>query len=252
MSISGQGSLGKMRWLLDAAGAEVPITGTSAYASTDGKGSNLGDFRVVGSVQDADAGIVGVSKANGFLRFIASATTDADSIGIATEVCLSPILNGPLVLEARLEMQALTARNVWIGFSSTIEDEINEPITATGTAITKVVHCLGFYLSSDLTAGTYWHMPYLLAGDTTQTSTDVVSTQVAVAGECDVLKLEVYPNGGARWFINGKLEQTVAAALAATPATLLGADLSVYAQGSAVADFDLDYALVEANRDWTR
>ena len=48
------------------------------------------------------------------------------------------------------------------------------------------------------------------------------------------------------------LEQTVAAALAATPATLLAGLVGVFATTTTVTDVDVDYLLIEANRDWTR
>jgi hypothetical protein len=258
MSISGQSGVGKIRLFHDFLGAEVPENTAVAYGTSAGGCTySIGDFRLVGDLADAaDGGMPTISKASGYAR-LTGTNEDAEGMALATEICFSPVLNGPLIIEARLEMQVLTARVVFVGFAGTIEDLVNEPVTSTTTTITKVVPCLGFLFDSQLTADAtastaVWHMPYLLAADTTQTSTNVEASQVAVAGESDILRLEVDVDGGARWYINGKLEQTVGAGLAATPATLLGAEVGVYSTASTTSDVDVDYLLVEANRDWTR
>jgi len=254
MSISGQSGVGKIRLFHDFLGAEVPEATNVAYATTAGGCTySIGDFRLVGDLADAaDGGLPTISKASGYARL--TGTDEAgQGMAIATEVCFSPELNGPLVLEARLETQVLTARNIFVGFAGTIADLAVEPLTATTTTITKVVPAIGFLFDSQLTtSGTNWFMPYLLAGDTTQTSTDVVSSQTVVKEESDVLRLEIDSDGGARWYINGKLEQTVGAGLAVTVGTLLGAEVGVYGTAATTTDVDIDYILVEANRDWTR
>lgn len=248
MAISGQGSVGRIRLFFDGFNSELAVAETTVPGAA---GIQAGDFRVLGDLAETDCGLVLLSKANGWVRITG---TDENGYGcaLATTVAFSPVLNAPLILETRVELQVLTARNVFIGFAGTIADNVLEPLTATGSTITKVVPALGFLLDSQLTAATYWHMPYILASGTTQTSTDVDSSQVAVAGESDVLRLEVDPNGAARWYINGKLEQSVGAGLAATPATLLGALCGTWGTTTTVSDLDLDYLLVDLNRDWTR
>jgi len=244
--------MGKIRWVFDSAGAEIPIATNVAYGTTAGGCTYfLGPFKALGDLAETDTGFVSVDKANGFLR-ISQNNEDGKGAGLGTAICLSPALNGTIVVEARLERAAVTAGVVFVGLASTIADDVAEPVTSATTTITKVVHCVGFLLDSQLTATATWHMPYLLAGDTTQTSTDVVSTQVAVAGECDIVRLEVFPDGGAEWYINGKLEQTVAAGLAAATTTLQGALCGCWGTTTTAASVDLDYFLVEANRDWTR
>jgi len=114
------------------------------------------------------------------------------------------------------------------------------------------VPCVGFLFDSQLTYGTYWHMPYILASDTTQTSTDVQSSQVAVAGESDILKIILHRDGSADWYINDVLEQSVGAGLAATTTTLLGVLVGTWGTTTTVSDLDVDYILFKANRDWTR
>ncbi len=253
MSVSGQGGKGKIQLFSDFMGAEIPVANAVAYGTTAG-GCNyyLGDFKVTGSLHDTDSGVVSLSKASGYVRLTSSATADGDGVFVGTEVVLSPTLNGPIVVEARVELQALTARVVFIGLMGTNADEAKEPVTSTTVTITKVVPCIGFLLDSQLTASTGWHMPYILAADTTQASTAVVSSQVAVAAESDILRLEVDPDGAARWYINGKLEQTVAAGVGATVGTLMAAGVGVWSTTTTVGDLDVDYLQVEANRDWTR
>jgi len=249
MSVSGQSGIGRIHLFTDFCGNEIPVANAEAATTP---GHNAGPFSVLGDLADTDAGLVLLSKASGYGRLTG---TDEAGYGcaLATEVSFSPILNGTIVVEARVETQLLTARNIFIGLTGTIADNIVEPLTATTITITKVYPSVGFLFDSQLTtSGTNWFMPYLLASGTTQTSTDVVSSQTVVAGESDILRLEVDNNGAARWFINGKLEQSVGAGLAATPATLLGVVCGCFGTANTVTDLDVDYLLVEANRDWTR
>ena len=253
MSLTGMSGSGRIRMFNDFLGPEIPVANAVAYGTTAG-GCNyyLGDFKVTGSLHDTDSGVVSLGKASGYVQLTSSATADGDGCALGSEVCLSPALNGTLILEARVEMAALTARNVFVGFATANADEAKEPITATTLTLTKVVPAVGFLFDSQLTYGTYWFMPYILASDTTQTSTGIQSSQVAVAAESDVLRIEVDPDGGARWYINGKLEQTVGAGLAATPATLQAALVGVWSTTTTVGSLDIDYIEVTANRDWTR
>jgi len=64
--------------------------------------------------------------------------------------------------------------------------------------------------------------------------------------------VEVDSNGAARWYINGKLEQSVGAGLAADVDTLLAGGVGCWGTTTTAADADVDYLLIEANRDWTR
>lgn len=252
MSLTGMSGNGRIRLFDDFCGPEIPVATNVAYGTTAG-GCNyyIGPFKVVGDLAETDSGVVATSKANGWVTLTIN-DEDGKGVGLGTEVCFSPVLNGPLILEARVETSALTARSLFIGFAGTVADDVAEPVTSTTTTITKVVPCLGFILDSQLTAGTYWHMPYILASDTTQTSTGVVASQAAVAAEADVLRLEVDADGGARWYINGKLEQTVGAGLAATPTTLLGMIVGGWGTTTTAADMAVDFIEVCANRDWTR
>ncbi len=253
MSLTGMGGRGHIRIFNDFVGAEIPVANAVAYGTTAG-GCNyyLGDFKLLGDLAQTDCGAASLSKASGYVQLTSSATADADGCALATEVSFSPALNGPIILEARLEMAALTARHVFFGLMGTAADNIAEASTNTTLTFTKVVPMLGFVFDSQMTYGTYWFMPYLLASDTTQTSTDVQSSQIAVAAESDVLKLEVDRDGGARWYINGKLEQTVGAGKAATTTTLMAAVLGVWSTTTTVGSVDVDYISLSAERDWTR
>ena len=71
----------------------------------------------------------------------------------------------------------------------------------------------------------------------------------AVAAEWQVLRLEIDTNGTARWYIDGVLKQTKTGAVSTT--TVMGVCLGVEAKGAAIENLDVDYLLVQANRDWT-
>jgi len=250
MSISGMGECGEIILFDDFCGPDIAVA--NAEASTT-PGHQIGPFKVTGDLDDTDAGVVNVSKASGYARLTSSATTDGDGCFVGTEVCFSPALNGPIVVEARLERAALTAGTLFVGLMGVCADDTAEPITCATTVLTKVTHCVGFLLNSELTAADgLWYMPYLLAGDTTQTSTDVDASQTAILAESDVVRLVVNSDGSAEWWINGKLEQTKGAGVAATAATLMAAGVGIWATTTTVATVDVDYPLVKANRDWTR
>ena len=253
MSVTGQSGVGRIRWFNDFAGAEIPVANAVAYGTTAG-GCNyyLGDFKLIGDLAETDTGAVSTDKANGYI-LLSGNDEDGKGAAIATGVNLSPALNGTIVVEARLERAVLTAGTVFVGLMGAAVDDVAEPITCATTVLTKVTHCVGFLLNSELSAADgLWHMPYLLAADTTQTSSDVEASQTAVATESDVVRLEVDNNGAARWYINGILEQSVGAGLAATTTTLMAAAVGCWGTASTAATVDVDYLLVEANRDWSR
>lgn len=253
MSIDGQSGEGKIVLFDDFCGPEIPIANAKGYGATGGGCAQYlgGPFKITGDVVNTDSGAPAVAKSNGYLRIIGSANADADGIAVGTEVCFSPLLNGPLILETRVEMNELTTKNVFIGFAGANADTVLEPLTSLTATITYVTPVVGFHLDSTITNPTYWHTPYLLATTATQTETSVLSSQIAVAQESDVLRVEIDSDGAARWYINGVLEQSVGAGLAATPATLLAGMVGVWAKSTAVG-IDIDYLLVKANRDWTR
>ena len=71
----------------------------------------------------------------------------------------------------------------------------------------------------------------------------------AVAGEWQVLRLELAPNGTVRWFLDGVLVRTVTGAVSTS--VDLSLILALEAKGAAIEIMHVDYLMVEANRDWT-
>ena len=234
------------------AGPEIPVANAVAYGTTAG-GCNyyLGPFRVTGDLAETDTGVVGIAKAGGFVR-ISGNDENGKGVAIGTEVVLSPALNGTLVAECRLELQALTTRNVFFGFCNLNADDVAEPLTCTGTTFTLTAgNIAGFVFDSQLTASTKWHMPYKGGSATAPTdSTAVVSDVTLVAAECDVLRVEIDPNGTTRWYINGDLKQTVVGA--SSPTTLLAAYVGCFGTTTTAADADVDYLAVRFNTDYTK
>ena len=108
---------------------------------------------------------------------------------------------------------------------------------------------VGFYLSSELTDDEDWHGIYSGGTATASTTTTAVDLDDdAVAGEWQILRLEVAPNGTARWYIDGDLKQTVEGACSTT--TDVAVCLAAAANTTELAIMDVDYLLVKANRDW--
>ncbi len=247
-----QAGPGRIRLFDDFCGPEIPVANAVAYGTTAG-GCNyyLGDFRVTGDLGETDTGVVGLAKASGYVR-ISGNDENGKGVAIGTEAVFSPVLNGTLVAETRVEFAALTTRSFFFGFNNLNADDVAEPVTSATTTITVVSTTgAGFILDSQLTAGTVWHMPFYGGSATNSTvSTAVSSGVVAVAAESDILRIEIDPNGTARWYINGVLKQTQAGAVSTT--TLLAAFVGMFGTTTTAADVDCDYLLVMANRDWTR
>ena len=104
-----QSGYGKILLFNDFAGPEIGVLNAVAYGTSAG-GCNyyLGDFKVTGDLADTDAGVVGLSKSNGWVRLTGTDEAEAGCV-IGTEAVFSPVLNGPFAIEARVETQALTA-----------------------------------------------------------------------------------------------------------------------------------------------
>ena len=247
-----QSAYGRIKLFDHFCGPEIPVANAVAYGTTAG-GCNyyLGDFSVKGDLGETDTGVVSLAKAGGWVR-ISGNNEDGKGVAICTELVFSPALNGTLVCEARVEMQALTTRSIFIGYCGTIADDVAEPVTSTGTTHTlTAANLCGFVFDSQLTAATVWHAVYKGGSTTGATDSTTTTTGIAaVAAEADVLRLEIDPNGTARWYINGFLEKTVVGAVSTT--TLHGALLGCWGTTGTAADIDADYFAVEGNTDWTR
>jgi len=257
MSISGQSGVGKIRLFHDFCGPEMPVAGDVAYGTSGGgEHYRMGDFTIRGDLDETDTGIVDLEKSSGWVR-ISYNDEDGKGLWIGSGLAFSPALNGTMVVEARVEHRALTTRNAFIGFIGTLADDAAEIITNDTTTCTRVGNAVGFQFDSQITINTVaatccYHMPYMISTTTSQVATAIASSQIIVAAEADILRVEIDPDGAARWYMNGKLEQSIGAALAADVTTLLAGGCGVWGTTTTDADLDIDYLLVEANRDWTR
>ena len=70
-----------------------------------------------------------------------------------------------------------------------------------------------------------------------------------MAGEWQILRIEIDPNGTVRWYVDGELVNTVVNAASTT--VLMGAVAAVESKGSNIEEMDVNYLLFRANRDWT-
>jgi len=242
---------GRIRLFDDFCGPEIPVANAVAYGTTAG-GCNyyLGPYTVRGTLEDTAIGVVSLLKSGGWVR-IGGSDENAEGAWVGTEAVFSPSLNGPLALEARVELRILTTTSVFIGFMATLADAAVEPVTSTGTSITYVstTGIAGFIYDSQLTAG-QWHAIYD-GGSTVEntTSTDAETGISPVAARSDVLRVEIDTNGTVRWYINGVLERTVVDAVSTT--VLLAAGIGSWGTTTTATDIDADFLAVEANRDWT-
>ena len=237
----------------DFLGAEVPIALTTHF-------ENLGQFEVAGSgLEDSTAGIAALDAAglNGVGRCTTGAT-NKDSLGIKTAICFDVALMGTLVTECRIKSETITGQQNWFGFTNNAgspDDFIEDNIVDTnsgGTTIddlTATAMC-GFLRTSEITANAEWHA--IWQGGTTTGPATTTAAELGVdyvAGDFQILRLEIDPNGTARWFIDGILLKTLAGAASTTAD--MAVVLMVEQQDSTAAVMDVDYIMVKANRDWT-
>lgn len=230
---------------IDFTSEEVPVAGTVQSPIILG-----GGFKLIGEGNNADDGLVLQNALNGVGRLT---TTDEDTEGmaVATEPAFDPANNGTLVMEARVSLPAQTARSVFVGFNDDVGDVVTEQVTGATATITYVTSdCVGFLFDSQLTSKN-WHMVYKGGTTTAITASGSLDSGILpVNGEFDILRVEIDPNGTARWYINGKLEQTVAGAASTT--VNLGVLCGVWATTTTVATLDVDYVACRANRHWDR
>ena len=215
--------------------------------------AQLGDFYAGGEgFEDNDAGIAGKDALSGVVT-LTGANTDADTTFIGTQICFDVGLMGPITLETRIQLPDLDTKEIFFGLTSilSVDEQLEDiVINASGTSITMPADLVGFYLSDELTDDEDWHGIY--SGGTASastTTTDVDLDDDAVAGEWQVLRLEVMPNGTCYWYIDGVLKQTVENAASTT--TDYAVCLAAGANTTQLVIFDCDYLMVEANRDWT-
>ena len=215
----------------------------------------LGPFVVGGQgSEDTDAGVPTISGVLSGAGRITTTNEDNHTTLVGTNIAFDVGLMGPLVAEARVQLDNLDTKEVFFGFTDidpdTLSIETDVMTGATATLTLTASDICGFFLSAELTDDEDWHMVYnggTTTGETTSTSVD--ADDDAVAGEWQVLRLEIDTNGTARWYIDGVLKQTKTGA--ASTSVNMALILGVEAKGAAIENLDVDYLLVQANRDWT-
>ena len=246
-----QTGYGRISIFEDFLAGEDIVAATAATRTFGGSG-----LRVLGQgIAETDSGItVGETDANNGVGILTT-TDEADhSCGVATAQAFVVGKMAPINIECRVQFPDLDTKEFYFGLTDENVDAENlqgSTIHAETTTVTLTASNLcGFLLSSELTADEDWHMVY--AGGTTTgetNSTNIDADVDAVAGEYDVLRLEVSPNGTARWYINGVLKQTKTGAVSTTAE--LAVIAMVEAKTAAIEYAWLDYVAIEANRDWT-
>ena len=218
----------------------------------------LGDFAVGGQgSEEADSGVVPLSGIHGG-RF--TSTNQAEhALAVGTQNAFSPALNGSLIFEARVQFNNTATKECFIGFSdvplNTLSVEVDIVTGATGTMTNVGSDFCGFFQSADLTDVNDWHLVHNggSAAASSLTSSEIDGTTFGVsdivAGEWQILRIEIDPNGTVRWYVDGELVKTVVDAASTT--VLMGAVAAVEAKGSAIEEMDVNYLLFRANRDWT-
>ena len=248
MAIKGQSGVGRIRIFDDFVGEEIPIAGTADIEM-------LGPFKVGGEgFEDGTVGVLS-QDSDGLSGsvIVNSGATGNDTTAIMTSTMFDVGLMGTLVMEVRSRFTALTGKACFIGFSDTVTDDMQlidilDYLAATAVTLTAANIC-GFWYSSQLTATAEWHGVYKGGTTTGPTATGSIDLDVnAVAGEWQVLRLEIDNNGTARWYIEGALVQTAEGAASTT--TDLAACVAIAANDGVEATIDLDYILIEANRDF--
>jgi hypothetical protein len=229
--------------------AEDPVSNTATDRA-------LGNFTVAGQgSEDTDSGIP-LLHADAISGVGVMTTTNEDNhtILIGTPIAFDVALMGTLIAEARVRFVDLDTKEVFFGFTdidpSTLSIETDVMTGATTTLTLTASDICGFFLSAELSDDEDWHFVYNGGSTTGETdSTELDASDDAVAGEWQVLRLEIFPNGTASWFIDGVLIKTVTGAVAT--GTDLSLILALEAKGANIEIMHVDYLMVEANRDWT-
>lgn len=246
-----QASKGRIEIFEDFIGAEDIVANTAATRNFGTAG-----LRVIGQgIAETDSGIVLLESdgLNGVGR-LTTTNEDAHSIGLTTATMFDVGKMGTIVLEARVQFENLDTKEFYFGLTDVNTDTTiieGGTMVGNGTTMTLTASDLcGFYLSAELTDDEDWHAVF--NGGTTTGETDSTALDLnddAVAGEFDVLRLEVGNNGTARWFLNGVLKKTQTGAVSTS--TDLAVVLIVATYGAAIETADVDYISITANRDWT-
>ncbi len=241
---------GRIELFEDFCGPEWIIAETAASGA-------MGQFRIIGDgTEDTDSGIT-IDESTVPLNGVGIFTTtneDKHAVFLATSKCIDVAKMAPIVMECRVQFADLDSKGFYMGLTDTNADDLameDDMIIGSATTLTLTASDIcGFYLDEALTDDEDWHGVY--NGGTTTGAT--VSTTIdldddAVAGEWQILRLEIDPNGTARWLIDGVLKQTVSGAVSTSVdlAALCGVEARAISNEYAY----VDYFYVSFNRDWT-
>ena len=250
-----QSAYGKIKLFNDFTAEEVNTPPQIDHAHADGAVWNIGGgFTVKGyALSDTVADINAVEDGlNGQILLTTSDGTDADSMFVTTEVCFSPAVNAPMILETRLEMASLDNRAIFVGFVGVMADDEQDILTGSvETLVLTEPDLCGFFYDSQLTTDIEWHIVHN-GGTTTGVlvSTLLNSGVAPVVNNMNILRVEIDNNGTARWFIDGILLKTLAGAVDPTE-VFAGCVGATNTDGATSVTMAIDYIAVEANRDWT-
>ena len=246
-----QSGYGKVVIFEDFLAGEDIVAATAATRSFGDSG-----LRVIGQgIAEADSGItVGESDGLNGVGILTTTNEDAHSCGVTTGKVFDVGKMAPINIECRVQFPDLDTKAFYFGLTDVNDDTTileGNNLVASGTSLTLSASDLcGFLIDAEATDDEDWIMVY--NGGTTTGETTIANIDAdndAVAGEYDILRLEVAINGTARWYINGVLKQTVTGAVSTS--TDLAVLAMVEARSAAIEYAWIDYIAIEANRDWT-
>jgi len=258
-----RGSYGDIIFFQDFGGAHVPVAVAVAPDGATG-GLSVGPFTVTGDTAQTDTGADRFDIVNGGL-LIGGSNSNGKGAAVGTTVMWDVALNGTLTMETRVQRAAVTAGVVWAGYCDVNAVDVAEVVTqSNGTTMTLTASDLaGFLLDSQYTATADWHCPFnggsvtgptdataVVTGTTNARNKNSVAVVTAVAGEYDLLQLEVFTNGTVRWRINEVLVQEQANAVSTT--VDLACYVACWATTSTLASVTADYLDIRGKRNWSR
>jgi len=246
-----QTGYGRMKIFEDFLAGEDIVAATAVGRAFGGSG-----LRWVGQgAEDTDSGItVGESDGLNGVGILTTTNEDAHSIGLTTGKVFDVAKMAPINIECRVQFPDLDTKAFYFGLTDVNGDTAileGENLVASGASVTLTASDLcGFLLDAEATDDEDWIMVY--NGGTTTGQTTIASIDAdndAVAGEWDILRLEIAINGTARWYVNGVLKQTVTGAVSTSTDLAVMAMIETRAASNEYAW--IDYIAIEANRDWT-
>ena len=245
------GANGRIELFEDFLSGEDIISNTGVTRAFGSSG-----FRVIGQgIAETDSGIT-VLESNGLngVGVLTTTNEDAHSCGLTTGMVFDVGKMAPIVAECRVQFADLDTKAFYFGFTDVNTDtailEGNNLVAAGATLTLSASDLCGFLLDAEATDDEDWIMVY--NGGTTTGETTIASIDAnddAVAGEFQILRLEIAPNGQAKWYVDGVLKQTVSGAISTSTDVALMA--LVEARSASIEYAYLDYVSINANRDWT-